>query len=69
MVLLLNMIIAIMSDAQAQRTAEGRAVIFQSKLKFALDNWHYVINAETDNPSNYIIGAISKEAENDNNDA
>lgn len=35
-ILLTNMIIALMSDAQALRTADGRAVVYKTKLALAL---------------------------------
>ena len=42
LILLTNVIIAIMSDAQARRTADGRAVIYKAKLQFALSLWNFV---------------------------
>ena len=57
-VILLNMIIAIMSDTQARRSAHGRNVIFKTKLKMILNFWSFIVNHERNEGTKFLIAAL-----------
>lgn len=59
MIVLLNIVIAIMSDVQQKRSAHGRAIIYRTRLSFVIDNWHLVVPCCDVNVPRYLIGVYA----------